>query len=386
MPDLSFDSFSGSVRPTSRGLYDNDTDFQQDADKIVYHVMRSLGSPAIDAALDLRVIWDSFEQATVEYSQTINTYHAKNIMLDLLGTGTGSLSGSENAYPLGNSMEFSRRSTLQYSHEFGANSPWEWKTASVTTVGDQQVYDLWSIISASVPEGSNVQIRKIHHYEDVAAFRFFDTTSVLNFMGNSLGFESYSPETIFYLLPIWEDVLRGTQLALNQRVRRSNYSFDLRGFDLRIYPTPTKAKNIFFEYTISRDPLSASIGGRSLHTATGVVSNLSNIAFGHLGYSDINSIGKTWIWRMTVAFCKERLGEVRQKYENMPIPLAGQSVNLNGTELIQRAREDQLNLRQELREILEQMSYKNLMSERSELQDLNQKELSRVPLLMYRSR
>lgn len=385
MADLTFTSFSGTTRPSAFGIYDSDSTFQADADKVVYYVQRKLGSPVIDSELDLRIIWTCFEEAAVEYSTTINTHHARNVLLDMLGQTTGSLSGTENVYPLGNSAEFARKASLQYSHEFGANSPYEWYTASFTTTKNQQVYDMWQYISGAIPSGSNVQIRKVHHYENVAAFRFFDTTSVLNFMGNSLGFESYSPETIFYLLPIWEDVLRGTQLALNQRVRRSNYSFDIKGFDLRLYPTPSSEKKVFFEYTISRDPLSASIGGRSLHQSVGVVSNLSNIAFGHIGYSNINSIGKTWIWRMTLAMAKESLGEIREKYKNLPIPTGG-DVSLNGSELIQRGREDMLNLRQELREILEQMSYKNLMSERQELQEANMKEFSRIPLLIYRSR
>lgn len=385
MPDLAFQSFSGTVRPTAFGLFDGDADFQSDADRIVYYVQRKLGTPVMDSELDLREIWTSFENATIEYSQTINTHHAKNILLDMLGQPTGSLSGSENAYPLANSQEFARKITLQYSHEFGANSPYQWYTGSIVTSESQQVYNIFDAISGSIPAGSNVQIRKIHHYEPVHAYRFFDTTSVLNFMGNSLGFESYSPETIFYLLPIWEDVLRGNQLALNQRVRRSNFSFDLRGYDLRLYPTPSRSQTLFFEYTIERDPLSASIGGQSLHQAKGVTSNLSNIAFGHIGYGDINSIGKTWIWRMTLAMAKEVLGEIREKYSELPIPTGG-TVNLNGSQLIQRAREDMINLRQELREILAEMSYKNLMAERQELQDAAMQEHSRVPLLIYRSR
>lgn len=385
MADISFTAFSASTKPTPFGLYDSDILFQADADKIVYYVQRSLGAPVIDSELDLRIIWKCFEEATTEYSTTINTHHARNILLDMLGQPTGSLSGSEQVYPLANSSQFARTVTLQYSHEVGANSPYEWHTASFKTLPGTQMYDLWNVISESIPNNSNVQIRKVHHYEDVHAFRFFDTTSVLNFMGNSLGFESYSPETIFYLLPIWEDVLRGTQLSLNQRVRRSNYSFDLRGFNLRLYPEPSNSKTIYFEYTVQRDPLSASIGGRSLHQAQGVTSNVSNIAFGHIGYSNVNSMGKNWIWRMTLAMCKENLGEIREKYESLPIPTGG-DVRLNGGALIQRSREDMINLRQELREILEQMSYKQLMDDRQDLQDQAMKEHSRVPLFIYRSR
>ena len=247
MSDLSFVSFSGTTRPTAFGLYDADEQFQQDADRVVYYVQRKLGAPVIDSELDLRDIWTSFENAASEYSQTINTAHARNVLLDMLGQPTGSLSGSENVYPLGNSQEFARKLTFQYAHEFGANSPYEWKTGSFITSEGTQNYNLYNAISASIPDGTNVQIRKVHHYEPTHAYRFFDTTSVLNFMGNSLGFESYSPETIFYLLPIWEDVLRGTQLALNQRVRRSNYSFDIRGYDIRLYPAPSRAERVFFE-------------------------------------------------------------------------------------------------------------------------------------------
>lgn len=385
MPDLAFTSFSGTTRPTAMGLYDNDLEFQADADKMVYFVQRSLGAPVIDSELDLREIWGAFEQATLEYSQTINTHHARNVLLDLLGTSTGSLSGSENIYPIANQVETAKRMAIQYSHEFGAGGPYRWFTGSIDLVPGQQKYDLWSSsLSAAVEaEGGvnrTVRVRKIHHYEPFAAYRFFDTTSVLNFLGNAMNFESYSPETIFYLLPIWEDVLRGTQLELNQRVRRSNYSFDLIGYDLTLYPTPSSARKLFFEYSFSRDASDAETD-RGGFTSRGVVSNLSNIAFGHLGYSDINSIGKNWIWRMTLAFCKEILGHMYSKYSSLPIPSG--DIQLNGGELIARGREDQANLRQELRETLEGMSYRNLLEEKNSIEDSAKKTLNNIPLLIY---
>ena len=309
-------------------------------------------------------------------------------MLDLLGRSTGSLSGSEGALPLFNTSEFSRKILIQYSAEFGANSPYAWMTASVNLIPNQQTYDLLAPISGILSGTSNanqlVQIRKVHHYEPTAAYRFFDTTSVMNFMANNMNFASYSPETIFYLLPIWEDVLRGTQLSLNQRVRRSNYSFDIQGYQLRVYPVPTRAQKLYYEWSVSRDPLNATIGGVPLHQSRGVTSNLSNVAFGHIGYGNINSIGKTWIWRMTLAMSKEILGNIRSAYSSIAIPDG--SITLNGPELISQAKSEMENLRQELREILEQLSYKNLMSERVELEELAKKSASNVPLLIYVSR
>lgn len=388
MPDLSFTSFSGTVRPTSMGIYDADEEFQVDADKMVYYVQRNMGTPVLDSELDLREIWSAFEQATLEYSQTINTHHARNVLLDLLGQPTGSLSGSENIYPISNHVEVARRITMQYSHEMGTGGPYRWFTGSVNIVPGQNKYDLWSAVSSSISgaaPGTSVVIRKIHHYEPFASYRFFDTTSVLNFMGNAMNFQSYSPETIFYLLPIWEDVLRGIQLELNQRVRRSNYSFDLVGYELTLYPVPSSPRRLFFEYTLNRNPNGEEVSGssemRGNYLTRGVTSNLSNIAFGHLGYSGINSIGKNWIWRMTLAFAKEILGEIRSKYQSIPIP--GGDVTLNGDALLSRAREDQANLRQELREILEAMSYKNLLQEKNEIEESAKKTFGNIPILIY---
>jgi hypothetical protein len=206
----------------------------------------------------------------------------------------------------------------------------------------------------------------------------------MNFMANNIGFSSYSPETIFYLLPIWEDILRGTQLQLNQRVRRSNYSFDIKGYELIVYPVPTRAQTLYFEWTVAKDPLNATIGGTPLHTSRGVVSNISNVAFGHLGYSHINSMGRSWIWRMTLGMCKEILGNIRSKYSNIPIPDG--TISLNGDQLISQAQTEMQNLRQELREYLEQLSYKNLLAERTEIEEMAVKSMSRVPMLIYISR
>lgn len=388
MGDLVFTSFSGTTRPTAFGTYDTDDQFQSDADRLVYFVQRELGAPVLDSELDLRQIWTAFEQSTIEYSTTINMNHARNVMLDMLGQSTGSLSGSENALPLFNTTEFSRKIMIQYAAEFGANSPYPVYTASIDLIPGQQRYNLLTpitgVLSGTSAEGQLVQIRKVHHYEPTAAYRFFDTTSVMNFMGNAMNFQSYSPETIFYLLPVWEDILRGTHLQLNQRVRRSNYSFDVKGYELVVYPTPTNSKKLYFEWTVAKDPLNASIGGTPLHTSRGVVSNVSNLAFGHLGYSHINSMGRSWIWRMALAMCKEILGNIRSTYSNIPIPDG--TISLNGEQLISQGQTEMQNLRQELREYLEMLSYKNLLAERTEIEDLAVKSMSKIPMLIYISK
>ena len=48
---------------------------------------------------------------------------------------------------------------------------------------------------------------EVYHYEPQAAYRFFDTNSALNYLNNEFSFESFTPETVFYVLPVFEDVL-----------------------------------------------------------------------------------------------------------------------------------------------------------------------------------
>ena len=83
-------------------------------------------------------------------------------------------------------------------------------------------------------------ISEVFHFNPQAAYRFFDTTSAINYLNNEFSFESFTPETIFYVLPVFEDILRAGQLDLSNRVRRSNYSYKIIGTKIRILSTANK--------------------------------------------------------------------------------------------------------------------------------------------------
>ena len=53
-----------------------------------------------------------------------------------------------------------------------------------------------------------MQISEVFHFNPQAAYRFFDTTSAINYLNNEFSFESFTPETIFYVLPVFEDILK----------------------------------------------------------------------------------------------------------------------------------------------------------------------------------
>jgi len=78
---------------------------------------------------------------------------------------------------------------------------------------------------------------------------------------------------------------------------------------------------------------------------------------------------------------KEMLGHVRSKFASIPIP--GNDVSLNGSDLISQAKEEQTALRDELKTVLDEMTYGELMSGDAEMVENSNKVQSNVPMLIY---
>jgi hypothetical protein len=221
-----------------------------------------------------------------------------------------------------------------------------------------------------------MKIMEVFHYSPQAAYRFFDTTSAINYLNNEFSFESFTPETVFYVLPIFEDVLRGGQLDMSNRVRRSNYSYKIQGTKIRIYPKPTQddPKNLFIQVGFAPDPLRPDYADATIYG----VSGLSNVPFGRLTFSNINSMGRQWIRQYALSSAKELLGIVRSKFDQVPIP--GSSLTLNGNDLVSAGREEKSNLTTQLREMLDTMTYSKLIANKAEEAENLQRILKGIPI------
>ena len=87
---------------------------------------------------------------------------------------------------------------------------------------------------------------------------------------------------------------------------------------------------------------------------------MNNIPFENISYESINSIGKQWIRRFALALSKETLGQIRGKFGgNVPIP--GDQISLNASDLLGQAKEEQTALREELSKILDETTYNKLI-------------------------
>lgn len=366
---------------TPFGAFDSDPQFQADADKMVTFIRRKLGSPVIETHLSSSQIYAAFEEAALEFSQAVNAHQAKNVLGTFLGSPTGSLSGAQNTFVARN-MELERMLAESAGEEAYLNGSHPLYSASIDVQAGVQKYDLKSILSGTgVLTGSNanarVRVKELFHFSPLSAFRFFGTTSAVNYLHNQFSFESFTPETIFYLLPVWEDILRGMQFETSNRVRRSNYSYELHDNVVTLYPAPSQDTRLFLTYQLPPDALADSQSSRSFNG----VANLSNIPFGNISYSKVNSIGKSWIRRMTFALAKEVEGQIRSKFSTIPIPNA--EVTLNGPELIADARNEMDILRQELKDVLDETSYQALMARDAEMHANAAEVLRNVPMLIF---
>ncbi|MHB8407955.1 MAG: hypothetical protein ACYDHY_07715 [Acidiferrobacterales bacterium] len=369
---------------TPFGYFDDDPQFQVDAIKMISYVRQKLGAPMMTTHLSSSQIFASFEEACSEYSAIVNQYQAKSTLAQFLGAQTGSLSGSENTFP-NRLLEFERRMSEPYSNEAGLNSPQPLLSGTILMLPGVQQYDLQYELSSSgqIVTGSNGQVPRIfvktlHYTSPLQAYRFFGTTSAINYLNNQFNFESFTPETIFYLLPIWEDILRGMQFKTSNNVRRSNYSYEMHNNVLTIFPVPTMMCNLFFTYQFTPDPTQPAPGDDNSFFG---VANLSNIPFGIITYSKVNSISKRWIQRFAYALAEEVEGQIRAKMATIPIPNG--ELTLNGPQLVEDGRRDQESLRQELKDILDETTYDNLMKREAEISEAMEAVWSRTALKIY---
>ena len=183
-------SFSTTLAPTPFGFFDSDTEFQTEADSMITFVKRKLGDDILSVELTSKQIWACFEESFCEYGAIVNQYQAKSQLANLMGAATGSLSGSEQRFPR-ETLEFALRLAEPYISNAGLGGSYNNVSGSIQLVQNQQDYDLYTdlkdtagvpIVSSSLnPSKGKLRVWEVMHYDPTAAYRFFDTTSAINY-------------------------------------------------------------------------------------------------------------------------------------------------------------------------------------------------------------
>ena len=108
---------------------------------------------------------------------------------------------------------------------------------------------------------------------------------------------------------------------------------------------------------------------------------MNTLPFENIPYENINSIGKQWIRRFSLALAKEMLGNIRNKFTTIPIP--GESVTLNGSDLVTQGKDEQEKLREELKTTLDDLLYSKLAEIDGTMMDSVNKVQTKMPLSVY---
>jgi hypothetical protein len=362
---------------TPFGFYDGEAQFQTDAVKVAKFCAQRLGYPLTDVELQDMSFFTAFEEAVTTYGNELYAYKIRDNQLSLEGASTSSNLNEAIITP---SFEPIVKLSEQYGVEAGSGGNVTYYTGSFPITASQQDYDLAQWAEDEGITGS-IEIKRVFYQASPAITRYYDPYVGTGFgsqnMFDSFGFGSMSPAINFLMMPLNFDLQAIQAIEINDQVRRSNYSFELKNNKLRIFPIPSSGSgNYYFEY-IKRDERINS----SITQSPGKVSNVSNTPYSNPTYTSINSVGRQWIFEYALAIAKEMLGYVRGKYSNIPIPNA--EVSLNQSDLITAATAEKNALIERLRAYFDETSKKALLERRAQESEFKQTELKQVPYTIY---
>ncbi len=378
-----------------------DANFVTGAVEQVTYVFRKLGGDVLDLEITDKNVYSAYEEAVLEYSYIVNVHQSKNILHSSLGATTGtfdsdgqrtdSLSGSnvETKYPKFK-FGYGKKVMDQASSEAGMGTTSNVYSASIDVVSDKQDYDLQSIISSSADDSDSdffnkvgnkkVTIRRIFYKTPHAMWRFYGYYGGMNSVGNMSTYGMFSDDSTFEVIPPWHNKLQAMAYEDAIYTRNSHYSYEIINNNLRIYPIPTSVSpsKLWINFSVTEDPWDED---SDKEVGASGVNNMNTLPLANLPYANINSIGKQWIRRFSLSLVKETLGEIRSKFNNVPIP--GQTVTLNGTALITQAREEQKTLREELQKVLDEMTYQKITEIQSSMAENTAKMARTYPYFIY---
>lgn len=359
------------------GFYNSDADFQVDAVKVAKFCASRLGYPLVDVELQSGSFFTAFEEAITIYGNELYAFQIRDNQLSLIGSPT---SNNLNTTVVTPSFEPIVRLTEQYGAEAGTGGNISYYTGSIPLTASLQDYDVaqWAINEGIT---SSIEIKRVFYQEAPAIVRYYDPYSGTGFgyqsLFDSFGFGSFSPAINFLMMPLSYDMQTIQAIELNDQIRRSNFSFELKNNKIKIFPIPISDRgNLRFEYILREDRIN-----NGLLNQPNNVTNVSNSPYSNPTYSSINSVGRQWVFEYTIAIAKEMLGLVRGKYGNIPIPNA--EVTLNQQDLLTQASNEKTALIERLRMYFDDTSRKSLLERRAQETEFKQSELRQVPFPIY---
>ena len=394
-------SSSFTAGSTPFGFFDADPVFQSHADKFAEAAANHLGYPIMDVEMQAINFYTAFEAAVIEYSNQVNQVNIVNNLMNTLGVQTASAfldSQGLTGAMVGNSFGYITKLSKTYGTEADSGGTLTWHSASIQMIPGQQTYSLRAAVSESlninITTGS-IEVKRVLHNAPPAIVRYFDP-----FVGTGLGsqqlldafdFGGFSPSVSFMMMPINADLFRLQSIEFNDKIRKSSYSFEIHGDDIKIWPVPTSGtgsssatpffKEIWFDFIFEEEKTKDALLFGNTALLNNVISDASNIPYTYQNYGNINDMGRAWIIKYGIALAKEMLGLIRNKYSSVPIPNG--EVTLNGSDLVSQGQSEKETLITQLREFLDKLTKEQMMTRQNAEATQMHEMLSKVPLKIY---
>jgi len=392
------------------GMYTDSAEFVTGAARQVNYVFKKLGGDVVDIELTNDNVYAAYEEAVLEYSYIVNMHQGKNVLSDTLGklTGTFDHKGELVSGPASASLQYPKV-TLSYANKIGDGAATmagfggttAIYSASFTTVKNKQDYDLQAIVEAASTSGvddtggavpyagkisnSRIIIDKVFYRSPIAMWRFYGYYGGVGVVGNYSTYGQYADDSTFEIVPTWQNKLQAIMYEDSLYTRVSHYSYEIFDNKLRLYPKPRSedAFSGFLDRIWFRFRIADNSWGEAGDVNTGVlgVNNMNTLPFDNIPYENINSMGKQWIRNYALALCKEMLGQIRGKFQTVPIP--GESVTLNYSSLLSEAQKEKDDLRQGLTDMLKEIEYTELSKKDQEKVTAAEETLRRSPLPIF---
>lgn len=381
------------------GYYNSDS-FVSGAASQVAFTYRRLGGEILDIEITSKEVYNNYEEAVLEYSYIMNLHQARNSLGSALGGPTGSFDekgsliegeGVALKYPKFQ-FDYAFRVADKFSTEATVGGTEPIYSASFATVANKQDYDLQEVVEniiaddPTVPfaeaENKRIKIRQMFYVTPRQMWRFYGYYGGLNVVGNFHNYGQYADDSTFEVIPAWQNKLQAISYEDHLYTRTSHYSYEIIDNKLRIYPTPDSVteKRFWFRFTIEGNNDAFASG--SYDSGVSGVNNMNTLPMENIPYESINSVGKQWIRRFALALSKETLGQVRGKFGgNVPIP--GDNVSLNASDLLSQAQAEQTALREELNKQLDEMLYSKLAETDKAMIDNTDAIISKTPLKIF---
>ena len=365
----------------------------------VAYTYKRLGGDVLDIELTAQNVYNNYEEAVLEYSYIVNLHQARNSLGSALGGSTGSFDHKGNVtgtdsvslkYPKF-IFDYAFRVADKFSTESVIGGTTRIYSASFDTVTDKQDYDLQAIVSSSAEAGGvpyanidrtkRIKIRQVYYVTPRQMWRFYGYYGGLNVVGDLQTYGQYADDSTFQVIPVWQNKMQAIQYEDHLYTRTSHYSYEIIDNRLRIYPVPDTVTQEKFWFRFSIEDNDAFATG-SYDSGVDGINNMNTLPMENLPFSSINSIGKQWIRRFSLALSKETLGQIRGKFGNS-VPIPGDNVTLNASDLLSQAKEEQNGLREELNKQLDEMLYAKLAETDKGMIDNTNAMVGNTPLKIF---